>query len=386
MIKVLFCFGFVFNFTPTNQNTFNMKQTIHALFLFALLFSFMGCKKDKDDNNNSNGDMEHTTSALSVARYGMGAADGMSKVYFAGGLAAGGSSKIIDIYDVQTNSWTTKELSVARHSLGGTNIMGQFGGTEIRNAVFFAGGLSGAYSKEIDIFDEASGSHTTAELSEPSTPVACAASDRVFFVESGPTGGYKKSIDIHNMSNLGWSDAELPAERFGIAAAATSTSLLVAGGSTGNGSYTGLVEIYNVLTGNVTSEQLSEARTELVAARSGNIILFAGGFGQNGLSKTVDIYNAATNNWSTAELSEPRNTLAAVAAENKIFFAGGETAGGVSKTIDIYDTHTGKWTTAKLSEARAGIAAATAGKKVVFAGGYLADGAPSKTVDIFTLP
>jgi len=132
----------------------------------------------------------------------------------------------------------------------------------------------------------------------------------------------------------------------------------------------------------VTLNQLSEARSRLVAAATGNKILFAGGeinFSQ--AVKTVDIFDISTNTWSTAQLSEERGYLVdftCAALGTKILFGG---SGGGSRAVDIYDININTWSTAQLSEARFGLAAAAAGNKVVFAGGVTTS--VSKTVDIY---
>ncbi|MDQ3847050.1 MAG: hypothetical protein M3342_24005, partial [Bacteroidota bacterium] len=123
---------------------------------------------------------------------------------------------------------------------------------------------------------------------------------------------------------------------------------------------------------------LSKARITPTVAAAGTKILFAGGRWTSDCpdcwgSSRVDIYDTVTKQWSTAELSQGRFGMAAVTVRNKIFFAGGQFGDGawdqLFSTVDIYDASTNTWSVAALSEARGYIAGATVGNKLFFAGG-----------------
>ena len=74
---------------------------------------------------------------------------------------------------------------------------------------------------------------------------------------------------------------------------------------------------------------LSQARYGIDVASAGNKIVFAGGNAGGGnplggeATSRVDIYDVVTQNWSTAELSVARMEMAIAVSGNKIFFAGG---------------------------------------------------------------
>jgi hypothetical protein len=134
-----------------------------------------------------------------------------------------------------------------------------------------------------------------------------------------------------------------------------------------------------------------------------------------GTSGVVDIYNSVTGAWSTAVLSVARFALAAASVGNVALFAGGTTGGALLckehvwrswveclrapqcvalffspastcclirsaadppiafNVVDIYNVITGSWSTAVLSVARYGLTATSVGNVALFAGGI--DGA-----------
>jgi hypothetical protein len=186
--------------------------------------------------------------------------------------------------------------------------------------------------------------------------------------------------------------------RFGMSAAAVSSKIgskiLFAGGFS-MGAYSSRVDIYDMITKNWFTAELSEtARQGMAVATLGSKIFFAGGFdADNGypITSRVDIYDVATNTWSTAELSHPRAYLAAATLGNKIFFAGGlgwssPNYGGVLTAldvVDIYDDNSHSWTTASLSVGRYELTATAVGSKIYFAGGIYDSYSISSAIDIY---
>ncbi len=81
-----------------------------------------------------------STAVLSVARTWLAATSlpNYGVAIFAGGntyLATDGFSRVVDIFNVTTNSWSTAVLSVARDSVAATSLPNA-------GLAFFAGGLS----------------------------------------------------------------------------------------------------------------------------------------------------------------------------------------------------------------------------------------------------
>ena len=209
--------------------------------------------------------------SLSIARINTSVISAGNRIIIAGGHDAQNTYSRVDIYNIQTNSWTTGELSQARE---------EFSKATAGSKVVFAGGISGSIlSSRVDIYDIQTNQWTIADLNEPRSAVSGAGlDDRIFFA-----GGWK----INNT---------LPSSR---------------------------VDIYNINTNSWSTVSLSLARTYMNATTAGGKIYFTGGY--NGISPMdrIDIYDSYTNSWSQSQLAEPRMSFAGLATWNNIFWAGG---------------------------------------------------------------
>jgi len=152
------------------------------------------------------------------------------------------------------------------------------------------------------------------------------------------------------------------------------------------------VDIYDTVTNEWLTTELSEGRHGIATAVNGTKVFFAGGANGDGafdtLYSTVDIYDASTGGWSTSKLSLPRAYIGATAVGNKVLFAGGEKDWDYQTTnvIDIYDLVSNTWSTSTLSEARAYISGVSINGKAYFAGGQTEDrwyAVPSNKIDIY---
>lgn len=195
---------------------------------------------------------------------------------------------------------------------------------------------------------------------------------------------YSTRVDIYDFLTQQWSTTELSEARVGMTTAATGNKILFAGGETMPGvTRSNRVDIYDISTNTWSTAGLSFPRSGMKAAVLGNKIFFADGEIPGSLITTrVDIYDASTNTWSTAELSEPRGAIATGVLGNKVFFAGGYSWSGLSSRVDVYDNSSNAWITATLSEARSFITATTVDNKIFFAGGYN-DNAISSAIDVY---
>ncbi len=197
------------------------------------------------------------------------------------------NSRTVDIYDVNTNTWTTAQLSAGRRRLASASL---------GNKLLVAGGSNdaGDPSKVVDVYDNLTKTWSTSLLSEAKSHCfGAAAINKVVFA------GNSKIADIYNVSTGAW----------------------------------------NVFT-------MSESKYDCAAAAAGTKIVFAGGQTEADLSanppkpsvpsRAVDVYDAVNNNWATFQLSEGRSLLAGAATGNKMLFAGGDNATGYSKVVDIF--------------------------------------------------
>jgi hypothetical protein len=106
------------------------------------------------------GNIIHTTTTLSEARYGLVATSSNELVFFAGGYnSTEQASDRVDIYNVTSGSWTTATLSIPRDYLAATSS---------QNLVLFGGGYNGTtFYDRVDIYNTSNGSWSTANLSQP---------------------------------------------------------------------------------------------------------------------------------------------------------------------------------------------------------------------------
>jgi hypothetical protein len=286
-------------------------------------------------------------------------------------------------------------LSQARHDLSAASV---------GNVALFAGGnLSGsdAVSDVVDLWDATTGTWSTATLSVArARPAAVVSGSLAFFAGGyrvnsnfGYIGGYD-AVDVYDAATGTWSTAQLSRGRWGLAAAAAGTQVLFVGGSRTNGPPfppVDTIDIHDVATGQWSTAALGVPRTRLAATSVGNVALFAGGYHVPSQVPVplaaVDLYDASTGQWSTASLSVARYDLSATSVGPVALFAGGIAANGVSAAVDLWDATTGQWSTATLSQPRVAPAAFTVGGYAVFAGGNadLSGGAPSATVDVYEL-
>ncbi len=213
-----------------------------------------------------------------------------NKVVFEGGRSVYGNSGEVYIYDTKNRSWDT-------YVQGQYGQIGRESGAAVAagNKLFFAGGHIGwgnSPVKIIDIYDVTTNTWSTASLSVARDLLtAIVAGNNVFFA-GGIDGGsrFSKVVDVYDLRTGTWRVDSLSVARFGLASAAVSNFVLFAGGIA-HGSYSNRVDIFNTATGKWTIDSLAEARYIPTAAAAGNKIIFAGGKDDSGrwYEQTSDI-------------------------------------------------------------------------------------------------
>jgi hypothetical protein len=247
-----------------------------------------------------------------------------NKIVFAGGVKAVNCiqdysipSSVVDIYDINTRTWSTAQLSVARFNMAAV---------ASGNKIFFAGGENGlgrAYTN-VDIYDVSTNTWTLAHLSEPRSNVSAATvGNKIFFA-----GGYNYYV---------------PAK------------------------VTNKVDIYDLSINNWSAATLSVARSGISSIAAGNKIYFAGGWNFAPLAN-IDIYDNTTNNWSTSNLQYLKGGVSGVSAGDKIYWTGGVQTGQTFEgKVEIRNLTNGTTTINKLSAYRSG--AVLKNDEIVFFGG-----------------
>jgi hypothetical protein len=139
--------------------------------------------------------------SLSSQRFDVAATSVAGRAIFAGGIGPGlNSVDRIDVYDTQTQAWSTASLSIARAGMAAATVAGK---------AIFAGGDTGNGSNFADIYDAASGLWSAACLPIGLSFGATAAvvGDKVFFVASS-TGS--DGFDEYDAATDQWSAVQAP--------------------------------------------------------------------------------------------------------------------------------------------------------------------------------
>lgn len=326
------------------------------------------------------------------------------KVTDSGGLFSKDTVQVIVVSQNSTCSIDNRPVMQARLvplgklSIGRVNIIT----AAANNKILFAGGSSydidytGVPTRRVDIYDINSNSWSIKDLvGYPDYRLdmgIAATNDRIFIAGGGFWGDdiYTNQVDIYNTSNNSWSLSGLSEYRTAIAGVSAGNKVFFAGGySFDNGSnyWSNTVDIYDNATNTWTTGTLSEHRGYLSAVAAGNKIYFAGGQKNDGQfipSNRIDEYNILSNSWSTSTLQVARSNMAAITAGNKIFWAGGESNSGETGTVEIRDIVTGA-TSFDCIIPRTGLNAVLKDDKIVFFTGYGSDPRNGTYFEIYNL-
>jgi len=275
---------------------------------------------------------------LSESRYGVAVAAVGNKLLFAGGTDGYTNFSTVDIYDINTQTWSAAQLSEARAGIAAV---------AIGSKILFAGGVkqfdwdNGWYNttSRVDIFDISTNTWTITELPEPRHFIyeqkGAAVGNKAFF--AGRYDNYvADNIFIYDIPSDSWTTRPLGLQRYEHAITSAGNKVFIAGGDTFGGP-TKNIDVYDAISNVWTIDSLSEGRKLLKAATTGDRAFFAGGFSvYQPYSNGVDIYNSNTQSWSATHLS--RFTVLsgiAFAGQRALFFG--------SNRVDIYDIAANKW-------------------------------------------
>jgi len=279
-----------------------------------------------------------TTTALSIPRADITAIAAGNKIFFAGGKAINNSNTFVyystvDIYDVVTGTWSVTNLSEPRGAIAAAAVGNKvlFAGGSIDYDINFSG-QPGISTSKVDIYDLNTQTWSTASLSEPRDLISAAtAQDKVYFAGGGtlePNSlGTSKRIDIYDEFTGSWTTDSLMVALNNMACISTGDKIFWAGGGVwpAFGFYTCSVAILDVNTNSFTEQYL----------RNNNYWTFNGGqqaviknnkiaFCNGGLSSTdFDIYNLNSNTWETGRLPARFTHNQVIKCGNEIYFAGG---------------------------------------------------------------
>lgn len=281
------------------------------------------------------------------------------KILFAGGANVYDLSSTVDIYDVNTQRWSTASLSVPRYAIAAV---------AAGNKIFFAGGYNGddfnpiTYST-VDIYDAYANTWSVTSMSVSAGGRAAAVlNNKIFFAGGfysnglGTHGSFPATVDIYDLGTSTWSKTQLSEGREGLSATTAGGKIYFAGGLSNNLSSSNKIDIYNGNDATWSESTLSQARGYMASITIGDKIYWAGGAVQyKPNSSTVEIRDINTQTSSFACLSQPNAWFEAVIKDNKIiFFTGAEWVPHAKNKFDIYDITTGTWSIGVLNQDIAG--------------------------------
>ena len=319
---------------------------------------------------------------LSIGKVGMVTASANNKILFASGTSYNKDStgiplRRIDIYDISSNSWSTKDLD--KYPTWRADI----GIADANNKIFMAGGGfwgDDIYTNRVDIYDASDNTWSITSLSEyRSASTGVSAGNKVFFaggLSFGNGGEYwSNTVDIYDNATNTWSTGSLSEGRGYVSAVAAGNKVYFAGGQKNNGQLlaSDRIDEYDLLANSWSVSALQGPRCGIAAIAVGNIVFFAGGLeSTNNFSGTVEIRDIATGAKSFACII-PRSNFSAVLKDDDkiIFFTGYGSDPRNGDHFEIYDLTSHTWSTGILDKNIKGAAIISVNNVIYVAGGFV---------------
>lgn len=286
---------------------------------------------------------------LSVPRSDLAAAslEKQKIVLFAGGNDLNNNVvNNVDIYNFASNSWTTAVLQMPRGDLASASL-------DNYGLVFFAGGSISmtTVTPLIDIFNANTNVWTTAQLSDARGNLAGTSLPNkglVFFAggngninpvtQAGPVSNI---IDIYNITGNKWSQLYLSVNRTLLAATSLPNYGIVffAGGCDSMLNPFNVIDVFDFNKNTNYQLYLSNYRYKLSATSLPNgLVFFACGAGYGGIPlNSIEIYNVNIQKWQIRFLKYARESIVSITMNNYVFFAGGDNGGIPFPFVEIYD-------------------------------------------------
>ncbi|KAJ2702479.1 hypothetical protein H4218_000778 [Coemansia sp. IMI 209128] len=298
---------------------------------------------------------------LSVPRSSIAATSVGHLALFAGGRLQNNSySDVVDIFNRQTNKWTTARLSVARSEIGAGSLAGRY--------ALFAGGFDSSFRPMslVDVYDTETAQWSTISLNTPRGAPRLLDLGETTAIIGGLSGDLQylsRAVDYVS-ADLKISNATIPSAypQFGVAVSDRDCGIgLFTSGYQNNkpGERFNDFQPSNQSTlfvANDSSASFSQApafpspRWGAGGAASNGLFAIGGGhlFGDGTTEPLttvldrVDLFSASTGQWSSTplKLSVPRDYPMVQAIGDYIVFVGGS---DVSKDFDILDTKSGSF-------------------------------------------
>lgn len=218
-----------------------------------------------------------------------------NKIYAMGGIEGRADSNKVEIYDIETDTWSTGiDLPVEKYS---------FESVLYKDKIYTIGG----YNK---------------------------------------TDGLLTRVDVFDLKTNTWSTvSEMPTPRSSFVAEVYNNKIYCIAGETYEG-YTGKMEVYDIETNTWTEgKPLSVPRGDIDGVIYEDKIYCVGGYDGTLARNEVEVYDIKSNTWNTASsLNESRYSLTNVIYRNEIYAIGGYgLAHNALNTVEVYDVNTDTW-------------------------------------------
>ena len=270
-----------------------------------------------------------------------------NKIFFAGGRALTSPNTFqyystVDIYDAATNTWSVTSLSEGRSLIAAGTVGNKvfFAGGSIHNNINYAGQV-GVPTSKVDIYDLNTQTWSTATLSEPRAEIAAVTlQNKIYFAGGGSNDpnrlGVSNRIDIYDHVTGSWSIASLQEPRTSMSSIAVGNKIYWAGGiiSPALGGFTCGVEIFDINNNKTVTNLHAENWWEFNAGqravlKNDKIVFCIAPW----LSREFDIYDVNTNVWSIGVLPSVCTYNSIIAVNNTIYIAGGYVNGVSSNQV-----------------------------------------------------
>jgi hypothetical protein len=230
-----------------------------------------------------------TVTTMSIERNGPTTVVLNDTIYIAGGQTDVDQSNTIEVFYPNT----TSTVNFSTLTLGRQN----FTSGKAGNYLIFAGGFNAGATNLVDLYNYNTNTWSTSTISIASEYMISAVVEPQMYIVSN--SGNK--VDIFNATTESWSVSTLSITATNRMIVATTTHILVAGGT--SGTQQNRVDIYDTVNDVWSTSTLSAPRKNASAGGFKNLVMFAGG--QDGSTvNNVDIYNSDTGTWSQSTMNQ----------------------------------------------------------------------------------
>lgn len=286
---------------------------------------------------------EWQTDTLSQARRLIGIGSAQNKIIFAGGKKERNlDDRTIDIYDEDTDLWSTKRSPFGIGNTGMTAVSGD------NYVIYFQRGSPGRFG----VYDPIQDTVYRVDWEDSrSRVVPVIANDKVFFAGGRRSfsqgGGISDQVDIYDIPSDSWSSRTLREARDDINAISAGDKVFFLGGAINSNlnDFSAAVDVYDMSTDQLVTNSLtlSEPRRYIGLAVDtlNNQLYAAGGAKSNnstirGSSNVVDVINLSDLSSYALEIPSADRFVSAEVFDREIVFLGGQF--GQAQVLTLADT------------------------------------------------